>query len=269
MDVDDTPTRVKDLWFSDGSLVIQADKSLYRVPRSILAARSTVFNDMQSFPQPVEDGETIEGCPVVKLPDAAADVTCFLRAIFDSSYFETYPTKTDLSTVGSILHLSNKYGVDYLRRRALVHLSSGIPMTYSEDDEESSISDVPDGRDDGPAILAIRIARETQALWVLPWLFYIIAETESNEIRKILAGSSYGTHFAQLRRPNLIPQKQLTNICCDKRCDILPTLSRTCYQFLKNAHQEAAQALWDELPEICELPPWEDLKKMKDQALKA
>ncbi|KAJ6577802.1 hypothetical protein B0H19DRAFT_985414 [Mycena capillaripes] len=326
MDIDDTPTRVEDLWFSDGSLVIQAEQSLYRVYRAVLGARSTVFNDMQSFPQP-EDGETIEGCPVVKLPDAAADVTCFLRAIFDSSYFETYPTKTDLSTVVSILRLSNKYGVDYLRRRALVHLSSGIPMTYLdfayEDDDESSLSDVQDGWKWAAAILAIGVARETEALWILPRLFYAIARTSSDSIRKILTGFPYKAHFAQLsgddqtlllksslqisvatddvlwflHSPNPVPgckgncakarlqalakvqqimraEKDRANplgIC--RRAGIWETLEKSCcqacYQFFKKAHKEAAQALWDKLPEICKLPPWEDLEKMKDQALGA
>jgi hypothetical protein len=31
LDVDNTPTRVEELWFSDGGLVVQAEQSLYRV----------------------------------------------------------------------------------------------------------------------------------------------------------------------------------------------------------------------------------------------
>jgi hypothetical protein len=84
MDVDNTPTRVKDLWFPDGSLVVQAEQSLFRISGGILAARSSVFADMLAFTQP-PDAETIDGCPVVKLPDRAEDLTCFFRAIFDSS----------------------------------------------------------------------------------------------------------------------------------------------------------------------------------------
>jgi hypothetical protein len=84
MDVDNTPTRVEELWFSDGGLVVQAEQSLFRVSGGILAARSPVFKDMLSFTQP-PDAETIEGCPVVRLPDRAADITVFFRAIFDSS----------------------------------------------------------------------------------------------------------------------------------------------------------------------------------------
>lgn len=84
MDVDNTPTRVEELWFSDGNLIVQAETSLFRVYGAFLAARSSVFKDMLSFPQPA-DAEMVEGCPVVRLHDSADDVTCFFKAIFDSS----------------------------------------------------------------------------------------------------------------------------------------------------------------------------------------
>ena len=87
MDVDEAnniPTRVEELWFSDGSLVVQAEQSLFRVSGAVLAARSSVFNDMLGIAQP-PDSETIDGCSMVRLPDSAEDVTCFFRAIFDSS----------------------------------------------------------------------------------------------------------------------------------------------------------------------------------------
>ncbi len=84
MDVDNTPTRVEELWFSDSGLVVQAEQSLFRVSGAVLAARSPVFKDMLSFTQP-PDAETFAGCPLVRLSDSAADVTCFFRAIFDSS----------------------------------------------------------------------------------------------------------------------------------------------------------------------------------------
>jgi hypothetical protein len=80
-------TRVDDLWFEDGSLVIKAEEKLFRISKCLLAARSTVFKDMLSLP-PIPDGEMelIDGTPVVILPDSAKDVEVFLRAIMDSRY---------------------------------------------------------------------------------------------------------------------------------------------------------------------------------------
>ncbi|KAJ7700677.1 hypothetical protein B0H17DRAFT_882729, partial [Mycena rosella] len=75
------PHRVEELWFEDGNLVLQAGNSQFRLHRSILAARSPVFQDMLSFPQPPES-ELVEGCPLVRLPDAESEVTVFLKAIF-------------------------------------------------------------------------------------------------------------------------------------------------------------------------------------------
>lgn len=82
MEVETSPHRVQELWFDDGNLVIQAGNSQYRVFRGILAARSPVFQDMLSFPQP-PDSELVEGCPVVFLPDSSMEVGAFLRAIFE------------------------------------------------------------------------------------------------------------------------------------------------------------------------------------------
>jgi hypothetical protein len=87
MEVDSNPPdpqRVEELWFEEGSLVIRAQTTLFRIPRAILAARSPIFADMLSIPQP-SDSEKLDGCPVVEIPDSAADATVFLKAIFDSS----------------------------------------------------------------------------------------------------------------------------------------------------------------------------------------
>jgi hypothetical protein len=81
--------RVLDLWFEDDNLILRAENSLFRVSKGVLAARSSVFRDMLSFPQ-TEEEERIDGCPVVRLHDSAADVTCFLRAIFDSRCVHIY-----------------------------------------------------------------------------------------------------------------------------------------------------------------------------------
>lgn len=133
--------RHNDLWFSNDTLVIKAEKKVFRVTQSILAARSSVFSGMVTFPQP-SSGEaptTADGSPVVYLHDSAADVEVFLRAIFDSryvkvrslgslsllptSYFMPPPAPIELENVLGILRLSHKYNVQYLHLRALQYLS--------------------------------------------------------------------------------------------------------------------------------------------------
>lgn len=74
--------RCADLWFSDCGLIVRAGNTLFRLSGQMLSARSPVFADMLSFPQP-EDAEKIEGCPVVCLPDSPHDLSVFFRALFD------------------------------------------------------------------------------------------------------------------------------------------------------------------------------------------
>ncbi|KAJ7500428.1 hypothetical protein B0H11DRAFT_1995338 [Mycena galericulata] len=175
------PHRIPELWFEDGNIVIQAGNSQFRVHRGILASCSPVFQDMLSFPQPSES-ELVQGCPLVLLHDSAADVAVFLRAIFDSSFFMPFPIRTKFDVVLGCLRLGHKYGVDYLRRRALIHLSSGYPTTLSELDTRAchkdpsvSISETISWRWpdlESHTIFLIELAREVEAPWILPVAFY-------------------------------------------------------------------------------------------------
>ncbi|KAJ6509162.1 hypothetical protein C8R47DRAFT_1097650 [Mycena vitilis] len=194
--------RVEELWFEDGNLVIQAGNSLYRVFRGILAARSPIFQDMLCLPQP-SDSELVEGCPLVCIQDQAVEVTSFLRAIFDSSFFMPHPAPTDFNTLVGVLRLSHKYGVDYLRRRALVHLSSGYRTTLSSFDKVEYYGD-PNFNPNSPAseihswvwpadnsahqIASIQLAREVEAPWVLPHAFHDLAVGYSELGRDVFHG---------------------------------------------------------------------------------
>jgi hypothetical protein len=75
-------TRSTDVWFDDGTLIIEADDMYFRVYKGILSTNSPVFEDMLSIPQPIGEGAVVyEGCPVVKLYDSSTDVMHFLKAL--------------------------------------------------------------------------------------------------------------------------------------------------------------------------------------------
>ncbi|KAF7359031.1 hypothetical protein MSAN_01243800 [Mycena sanguinolenta] len=178
-----SPQRVPELWFDDGTIVIQAGNSLYRVYRGALAGRSSVFRDMLSCPQPPES-DLVEGCPFVELPDPEVEVTPFLKAIFDPVFFMPFPAKTEFDAVVGCLRLSNKYEVEYLRHRALVHFSSAYPTTLSKLDAllyrpgecpplESQSWEV--SMEPASRIRAIQLAREVDAPWILPRAFYTLS----------------------------------------------------------------------------------------------
>ena len=77
-----TLERHPDLWLDDGSIVLQAETTLFRVHRTTLSTHSTVFSDMFGIPQP-PDQDAIEGCTVIQLPDTREDTEFLLRALYD------------------------------------------------------------------------------------------------------------------------------------------------------------------------------------------
>lgn len=81
-------TRSDRVWFDDGNVVLQAEQTLFKVHRSILALHSPVFKDMFSIPQPSSE-VMVERCPVVCVSDTAVDVTIVLEALFQRRYVHT------------------------------------------------------------------------------------------------------------------------------------------------------------------------------------
>jgi hypothetical protein len=75
----DSPTeRVTDLWFEDGTIILQAGSTSFRVYKGLIAARAPALGDALENSE-----ETIDGCPLVRLPDSPEDLTHFLRCIHD------------------------------------------------------------------------------------------------------------------------------------------------------------------------------------------
>ncbi|KAJ7689852.1 hypothetical protein B0H17DRAFT_936866 [Mycena rosella] len=188
---------VPGLWFEDGNVIIQAETDHFRIYRGVLAARSPIFNDMLGLPQP-QELETLEGCPVVRLPDAALEVAAFLRALFDSAFFEPYPSPSEFHIIAGILRLSHKYDVAYLRHRALVHLSSLYSTTLDEWDLQ--LTSWPAST----SMFAIELAREVGAEWILPVAFYNLAAAAHNlGMKEIIAGTAFGSFHVKLGAQDL------------------------------------------------------------------
>jgi hypothetical protein len=82
-----SPSHSTNYWFDDGNVVLQVESTLFRVHRSILSMHSEVFRGMFSVPQPAAtDGDLVDNCPVVQLPDRAVDWTHVLKAFYGGRY---------------------------------------------------------------------------------------------------------------------------------------------------------------------------------------
>ncbi|KAF9535840.1 hypothetical protein CPB83DRAFT_842433 [Crepidotus variabilis] len=166
-------TRADDLWFYDGNLTLKAENTLFRIYGGFLAARSSVFRDMLEFPPPEDGNETLDGSHIVTVYDSAKDLSYFLKAIFDSSFFMPPPTPTDLPIVEGVLRLALKYDVQYLKRRALSHLISTFPMSLSAWKNREKTRTIPPV--DNTPFAAFRIAREFDLDFMLPSILYCIS----------------------------------------------------------------------------------------------
>ncbi|KAJ7766032.1 hypothetical protein B0H16DRAFT_1309419, partial [Mycena metata] len=162
-------------WVFAPGVTLRAEDSIFHVTKSILAARSTVFESMFHFPQPASGGDEImDGSPIVRLDDSAVDVEAFLRAIFDSNYFMPPPAAIDFHAVLGILRLSHKYDIGYLHKRAILHLETVFPL-----DLANYHADVPNtlgyvNGDISPEFKAIPILQAVDASWLLPYAFYSV-----------------------------------------------------------------------------------------------
>ncbi|THU84503.1 hypothetical protein K435DRAFT_783745 [Dendrothele bispora CBS 962.96] len=187
-----------DVWFDDGTLIIDAEGVYFRVYKGILSANSPVFNDMFDIPQPIEGTDTYEGCPVVKLYDSATEMMHFLKALHFASYYDTTkPTKFAL--VSAVLRLSTKYQVDFLRQRAFRQLSALYPTTLSEWDKRENVTTIETF--EARPFAVFLLAKETNASTLLPTALYLCAD--SQEIDYILDGlHSYDGQHIELDWPD-------------------------------------------------------------------
>ncbi|KAI1782785.1 hypothetical protein LXA43DRAFT_1068289 [Ganoderma leucocontextum] len=90
-----------EFWFSDGSLILRAHSTLFRVHISQLCRKSVFFRDLFSLPQPSEPDRNerqLEGCPVLDLHDSPEDVANLVKVIYDGPNMEPAPKGSAVAT---------------------------------------------------------------------------------------------------------------------------------------------------------------------------
>ncbi|KAJ7610468.1 hypothetical protein FB45DRAFT_875820 [Roridomyces roridus] len=264
------------------------------VSGSVLAARSPIFRDMLAIPQS-EDQPTIGGCPIVVLPDSAKDLEYFLRAIFDSSFFEGPPKPSAQPILAGVLRLSTKYEIGFLRQRALQHLATVSPLTVEEFDKISSTRTF-----NGWPAQHLALADALDMKWSMPYTMYTISC--SLTVDQLMSAAS-DVHlspsvlrnvkhtFSFLRGP---PSSGCASLdrCRPRRAEILSLLldkegispmnsfppffwtglfikefCASCHSEMRTQYEESRRRVWAELPEMFGLPSWEKLRAARDADL--
>ncbi|EIW79952.1 hypothetical protein CONPUDRAFT_166605 [Coniophora puteana RWD-64-598 SS2] len=161
-----------DPWIEDGNVVVVSadDSKAFRVHRSILSRYSQVFMDM--FTASHEGESSIEGCPVVRLQDAADDIEHVLCALYGRGYhIRLVPTTTvPFPVVAAFLRLGKKYEIKALYEEARTCLMSDFPDTLPS--WQSRTTSIVSSSRKALAINVANLAQEGGILRVLPAAFY-------------------------------------------------------------------------------------------------
>jgi len=165
-----------DVWYADGSVVLVAGNTAFRVHSSILAGHCEVFKDMIAIPQPISDteagAERHEGCPVVRMHDSPADLKHFLKSIYDFQYFRP-GVKTKFPMVAAVLRLGTKYHAPELRQRAIDFLASAYPPSLELWDKRSSERLIAPFDEELAAYIALAIEADIRV--ILPAVYFSVS----------------------------------------------------------------------------------------------
>ncbi|KAJ7614848.1 hypothetical protein FB45DRAFT_1064505 [Roridomyces roridus] len=292
MDGESSPVvRSSELWFDDGTVILQAENTLFRAYRGVLSAQSPVFRDTFSLPQPKEQ-ETFDGCPLLHVHDSAADFEIFLSALHDAGYFANYPVD-GFETLTRLLRLATKYDVEHLRARMVSILDAIYPSSLTE----WLVRSPPAGytQMEGDDFLALDLASEYQLLPPLPGIYFecsaytipnifasgidlktketcVAVEGEFSDkwARKIVHGVLCPSETNACNDPTscdrvrlgLVSQNGLPKLAelfdCSWRWD-RSTLCVQCKATAQKEYDSAVRKLWDVLPSLFGLPEWEVL----------
>ncbi|KAJ7240835.1 hypothetical protein B0H12DRAFT_1134223 [Mycena haematopus] len=173
---EDAPITRSEIWYEDGSLVLQTQKTQFRVHWGVLAKQSSFFRHLQSQPLP-SDQPTLDGCPIIELPDDDVDdVEHLLTAVYDSRRTFLAQIAVPLSSIAALIRLGRKYDFQNLLHSAVGRLTFENPSTLEEYDARLV---------DGKRYVATRIvaypgllydmltvARENGILSALPCAYY-------------------------------------------------------------------------------------------------
>ncbi|RDB20557.1 hypothetical protein Hypma_012114 [Hypsizygus marmoreus] len=283
------------VWFEDGTLTLIAGTSSFRIYGGILAAKSSVFKDMydSANPPPIEKGP-----PVLTLDDSAMELAYFLKALHDTEFFLP-PTPTyaaPLAIVAGVLRLSDKYGVLHLRKRAIEHLSIVYPTSLIEWTSSPQFTH-PNPSDH---LIAIKLAREFDIPWIRPMAIYQYVSQPLDDVLESLPFSGFTKEDIQLCirgiralktlqllqapivrvSPKCIDQwsckaaerRMWDSIVTDDRSDPLaPPLLWTGHGVCSRcatltATHSTREQVWNEIPVSLRLQPWNELKKLKEEA---
>ncbi|KDQ49709.1 hypothetical protein JAAARDRAFT_42644 [Jaapia argillacea MUCL 33604] len=180
----ETFVQIADLWYDDGSVVLQAGSARFRVHRSILSKHSHFLKTTFSLPQvQLPESETYEDCPIVRVTDSEEDWEHYLRAIYEWQYFRP-GRKAKFEVVAGVARLSTKYESPHLLQRAIDHLVSTFPSSSAAWNFRKDSRLIPPIPDEFATYL--RLALECNIQIILPALYFYACQLPVAETMRAL-----------------------------------------------------------------------------------
>ncbi|KAJ7502969.1 hypothetical protein B0H11DRAFT_2274387 [Mycena galericulata] len=312
------PTARSDIWHSDGSVVLQAGDTQFRVHWSILALNSSFFRSLQGLPQPPGQA-SIDGCPLILLSDSFSDVEHLLRALYTPALFSQ--KALPFPYIASFVRLGRKYDFKELLDIAVERLVFENPTDVDEYEallKPFKASPADDWKFQTTRIVhypgihhdILTLARENDLLTVLPCAYFRVSTFSLVEIfdgvprpdGTIATLTSMDQRLCALGRERLMktqweidntfgwmvswnPSEQdgcLDSPRCRERKDrVVANFLRTpkvgavgspsapalqtwfcsaCVQRAQILMTAGRARMWESLPAVYNLPPWNELK---------
>ncbi|KIY46861.1 hypothetical protein FISHEDRAFT_46406 [Fistulina hepatica ATCC 64428] len=288
--------RSSKFWFHDGTLIIHAEDTMFRVHSGVLSKHSSFFDGMIGSASP-DAGMQIDGCPVVDVTDPLDEWDMLLSVLYDPLRLLTLDQIGVSERAIKILRLlliSTKYEFSSFRARALHVLESFFPTTL---DAAPGLF-FPLER---PVVAVLMRLRSSNASIFLPYFFYRLSRVEEGYLLELpenmlswqdkavlLAGRLQVQHHMRLTSFQFLFESKPVPECTCKyssprprfppiRRDILngggladmtgfigrlgnAGFCESCVRAFQTSHKEGRQALWDMLPGLFRLGTWEDLR---------
>ncbi|KAH8103818.1 hypothetical protein BXZ70DRAFT_665594 [Cristinia sonorae] len=210
----DSYTRSVELWFPDGTVILRAEETHFRVYSGILSLHSPIFRDLFTLPQPLDD-EVYDGCPVVSLQDGAEELGEFLKVLHRWSYLSNLFRDNNVPALLCVLRMSTKYDVTKLRESAIDALRCHYPQDFLKRLSSSPPSTFPflfptSRAGASLAISAANVARESNATILLPGALLACCSINPSSLIEPWQPHPLRNHIHSDDLPGLAPQNLYT-----------------------------------------------------------
>ncbi|TFY68945.1 hypothetical protein EVG20_g3346 [Dentipellis fragilis] len=182
--------RHEHLWFGDGTIVLRADDTRYRVHADILETCSSEFKRMLET-ETKDEGSLVVGVPLLVLDDEPIYVECMLNFFYKISEVEEYETGASPSYLylKAWLHMGQKYAIKTLWMAAVDHIVRVYPPGLSDFEMRYEYTCTEEGEEYGldalDAYLVADLALSYDLHSVLPIALFCICDEPPDELFKV------------------------------------------------------------------------------------